>query len=105
MGTAKAGLFKEEGKESEENEEKRVGSWQWAKGKRVLSEDKIVGSQQSAVGSGQARKRVFAAVYIENLMGGSEKDCAYGVFVFEGGNVNKANDYYLDAAKILKKPS
>ena len=28
VGTAKAGLFKEEGKESEENEEKRVGSWQ-----------------------------------------------------------------------------
>ena len=28
VGPAKAGLFKEEGKESEENEEKRVGSWQ-----------------------------------------------------------------------------
>ena len=48
-------------------------------------EDKIVGSQQSAVSSGQARKRVSAAVYIENLMGGSEKDCALEVFVFEGG--------------------
>ena len=45
-------------------------------------EDKIVGSQQSAVSSGQARKRVSAAVYIENLMGGSEKDCDHGVFVF-----------------------
>ena len=41
-------------------------------------------------------------MYIENLMGGSEKDCDHGVFVFEGGIVNKANDYYLDAAKILK---
>ena len=28
VGPAKAGLFKEEAKESEENEEKRVGSWQ-----------------------------------------------------------------------------
>ena len=48
VGPAKAGLFKEEAKESEENEEKRVCSWQWAKGKRVLSEDKIVSSQQWA---------------------------------------------------------
>ena len=31
MGPAKAGLFKEEAKESEENEEKRVGSWQLAR--------------------------------------------------------------------------
>ena len=38
-------------------------------------------------------------------MGGSEEDFALEVFVVEGGNVNKANDYYLDAAKILKKPS
>ena len=44
MGPAKAGLFKEEGKESEENEEKRVGSGQ---GREVLSEDKIVGSWQA----------------------------------------------------------
>ena len=28
VGPAKAGVFKEEAKESEENEEKRVGSWQ-----------------------------------------------------------------------------
>ena len=58
--------------------EGREVSWQLA------VEDKIVGSQQSAVSSGQARKRVSAAVYIENLMGGSEKDCAYEVFVFDG---------------------
>ncbi len=45
-------------------------------------EDKIVGSQQSAVSSGQARKRVSAAVYIENLMGGSEKGCAFEVFFY-----------------------
>ena len=32
MGPAKAGVFKEEAKESEENEEKRVGSWQLAVG-------------------------------------------------------------------------
>ena len=51
VGPAKAGLFKEEAKESEENEEKRVGSWQWAKGKRVLSEDKIVGSQGKNLGT------------------------------------------------------
>ena len=44
VGPAKAGLFKEEGKESEENEEKRVGSGQ---GREVLSEDKIVGSWQA----------------------------------------------------------
>ena len=38
-----------------------------------------------AVSSGQARKRVSAAVYIENLVGGSEKDFAREVFVFVGG--------------------
>ena len=45
VGPAKAGLFKEEGKESEENEEKRVGSWQLKR---------IVGSGQSA---GKMRER------------------------------------------------
>ena len=44
VGPAKAGLFKEEAKESEENEEKIVGSGQ---GREVLSEDKIVGSWQA----------------------------------------------------------
>ena len=36
MGPAKAGVFKEEAKESDENEEKRVGSLQWAR-KKVRS--------------------------------------------------------------------
>ena len=38
-------------------------------------------------------------------MGASEKDSALEVFAFEGGNGNKANDYYQNSTEILKKPS
>ena len=100
MGPAKAGLFKEEAKESEENEEKRVCSWQWAKGKRVLSEDKIVSSQQSAVG--RQEKEFLRPFILKTLWAGLERVALLRFLCLMGGNVNKANDYYLDAAKILK---
>ena len=60
------------------------------------------------VGSGQwARKRSaeLKKVYQKTLWAGLERVALLRFLCLMGGNVNKANDYYLDAAKILKKPS
>jgi len=66
-------------------------------------EDKIVGSQQSAVG--RQEKEFLRPFILKTLWAGLERVALLRFLCLMGGNVNKANDYYLDAAKILKKPS